>query len=236
MIRWLPTLLATCALGCAADLPASGSGSPDAASPAQDGAAGNGTDAGALVAGLVLDVRGLPDLPTILGGEFSIELESAIIDLENIRLIGDSAPGDARTTRSEMRLEWPQEGDESEYSVRTEFNQAPPGVYSLVLAQVTSYRFQGELQVGDDTFDFEIDDELSSPLSVSLDLDGLVLEANSVEQVVVEVDVTASVLAPDWNQAENDGGELEFDKDDDQIDDIRAAVLAGFRLGASGLE
>ena len=57
---------------------------------------GSGPDAPIGSAGLVLEFRGVPTLPASLGGDFDAELEEVRLDLENVRAVGDAAPGDER--------------------------------------------------------------------------------------------------------------------------------------------
>jgi hypothetical protein len=208
---------------------------PDGGSDPGDDGGESGIDAAAGSAGLVLEFRGVPALNADLGGTWDAQLEEVLLDLEDVRAVGDAAPGDERTSRAELRLEWWGEsdddggGDPRNEPVVVTFDQAPPGLYSNVFAELKDYRLQGTVVVPEiGERDFEIDDQPSSGLAISIPLGGVTLEAGETRRVVIEVSCAAAVVDTPWDQVEEDEGDLVVEADDEEIDAIRAAMQVGF--------
>jgi hypothetical protein len=204
--------------------------------PGEDGG-GPGPDAPEGAAGLVLEFHGVPTLTADLDGEFRAQLEQVRIDLENVRAVGDAAPGDERTTREELRLEWrgaddddPDEND----PVVVSFNEAPPGLYSNVYAELISYRLQGTVEVADNERDFEIVDQPGSPLAISIPLGGVTLEAGETRHLFIEVSCAAAVVDTPWDQVSEEDGELLVDHESPQIDGVRDDMEAAFSFEGGG--
>ena len=236
-----------------------GVGADAAPGPGGDGGP-DGGDGGLPGAGLVLDIEGGPGLPATLGGTYSPVATRARLELENVRVIGDAAPGDERTTEAFVLLAWPDAGDDGEDAedepqaggaeddggggegdaegdeaeVRIVFASAPPGIYSRVLCQVTRYELSGTVQLGETTAPFAIVDQPATPLSVSIDLGGVLLEANTSSRIQIEVDVDEAILAPAWDQIDPDGeGVLRIGAGSPEIDAVRAALLDEFEVDDS---
>ena len=95
----------------------------------------------------MLEFRGVPALERRWAVPHA-RLEEVRLDLENVRAVGDAAPGDSRTSRVDsLRLEW-WGGDDDGRRPQNEpvvvtFDQAPPGLYSNVVAELSAYRMQG---------------------------------------------------------------------------------------------
>jgi len=205
-------------------------GGPD---PGEDGG-GSTPDAAVGSSGLVLELRGVPALSAELGGDFSPVLKEVRIDLENVRAVGDAAPGDERTSRDELRLEWKGESDDDggeeadNAPVVVTFDQAPPGLYSNVFAEVKSYRLRGEVEPAEDTErDFEIDDQPSS-LAISIPLGGVTLEVGETRRVIIEVSCADAVLDVPWDQVAEEEGSLVVDSESAFIGAVHDAMQAAF--------
>src|SRR5688572_25830696 len=124
-------LVALLAAACSVESASRPDGGPV---PGDDGG-GPGPDAPVGSAGLVIEFRGVPALPASLGGDFDPELQDVRLDLEDVRAVGDAAPGDERTSRDQLRLEWRAGDSEGEGDgddgggndpVVVTFDQAPP--------------------------------------------------------------------------------------------------------------
>jgi len=208
----------------------SGSRADAGSDPGQDGG-GSGPDAPPGSAGLVLEFRGLPALDADLDGEFSLVLEDVRLDLENVRAVGDAAPGDSRTTRDQLRLEWwgSDDGDDpNNQPVIVTFDQAPPGLYSNVFAELEHYEMQGTAEVVEDNErDFEIQDTPSS-LAISIPLGGVMLEAGETRRVVIEVNCGAAVLGVPWDEVDEEDGDLVVDSGSPQVGAVRDAMADAF--------
>lgn len=206
-------------------------GGPD---PGEDGG-GSNPDAAVGSAGLVLELRGVPALNAELGGDFSPVLKEVRIVLENVRAVGDAAPGDERTSRDELQLEWKGEGDDDggeepdNEPVIVTFDQAPPGLYSNVFAEVKSFRLRGEVEpVAETERDFEITDEPSTELAISIPLGGVVLEAGESRRVVIDVSCGAAVLDVPWDQVVEQDGKLVVGAGSPYIGAVHDAMRAAF--------
>lgn len=210
----------------------SGSRTDAGSDPGQDGG-GSGPDAPPGSAGLVLEFRGLPALDADLDGEFSLVLEDVRLDLENVRAVGDAAPGDSRTTRDELRLEWWGAGgddgeDPNNEPVIVTFDQAPPGLYSNVFAELERYEMQGTVEVEEDNErDFEIQDTPSS-LAISIPLGGVTLEAGETRRVVIEVACGAAVLGVPWDELTPEDGDYVVDSGSQHIGAVQDAMADAF--------
>lgn len=213
---------------------------PDSGPDPGDDGGGPGPDAPVGASGLVLEFRGVPPLTAILGGDFEAELDRVRIDLESVRAIGDAAPGDERTTRDELRLEWRGGEDDGEGAendpVLVSFNEAPPGLYSHILAQVTHYRLEGQVELElDGEHDFDIDDTPDSPLALTIQLGGVTLEAGETRQITIDVSCGAAVLDTPWDEVTPDGeGDLNVNDDSPQIGPIRTSMDTAFVYQSDG--
>ena len=218
-------LIALLAPACAVE---SGSRADAGSEPGEDGG-GPGPDAPPGAAGLVLEFRGIPPLPAELGGEFNPELEEVRIDLEDVRAVGDAAPGDSRTSRDELLLEWGGDDDDGENDVvRVTFDQAPPGLYSNVFAEVKHYWLEGVVET-DVEHDFRVDDEPESALAISIPLGGVTLEAGETRVITIDVSCGPAIETMPWDEVTPDGeGDLNLNKDSVEIGQIRVGMQAAF--------
>jgi hypothetical protein len=182
-------------------------------------------DAAAAASGLGFEFHSDPELPgEIEGSGTKALLVSTTIDLVSVRAIGDSAPGDERTTRDELELEW-----EKTSTLALWFADAPPGIYSSLLASVTAFTLVGTVEVRGDVYPFLIEDEPPSPLSVSVALMGVRLDAGADELVTIDVDLDDVVKEVDWPSLEpGPGGVLLVDDDYDEIDKVRTEMADAF--------
>jgi hypothetical protein len=231
-------LVALLAAACSTETATRPDGGSD---PGQDGG-GPGPDAPVGSAGLVLEFRGIPALPAALGGVFDPELDQVRLELEDVRAVGDAAPGDERTSRDELRLEWRGGDGEGEGEgeggddggndpVVVTFDQAPPGLYSSVFAELVAYQLEGSVTVegdGGGDRDFEIEDSPSTGIAISIPLGGVTLEAGETRRVTIEVSCAAAVLDTPWDQVEEDDGELVVDGGSPEIDAVRGAMAGAF--------
>jgi hypothetical protein len=222
----LALLVAACSVS-------SGSRADSGPDPGEDGG-GPGPDAAGGSAGLVLEFHGIPALTAALDGDFMAELEEVRIDLEDVRAVGDAAPGDARTTRDQLRLDWYGASDDdggeaaNNEPVLVTFNEAPPGLYSNVYAEVVDYRLQGHVEVETNERDFDIDDSLSSPLAISIPLGGVVLEAGETRHVSIDVSCGDVVVETRWDEVGEEDGKLVIDSGSPQIAAVRETMQAAF--------
>jgi hypothetical protein len=187
------------------------SGGPDA------GADGGG-------GGLVLDWAVQPGVPGNL--EDTVTLDTIELHLRDLRVTGDAAPGDDRTTVPSVDLGW----SDGNTPGSTLFAAAPPGLYSHVAFSLEQdlgegYRLNGTVQVGSTTYPFEIEDErpvaVSLPMSVTLDAGGTATET-------VRASFHDVVTGVDWTQVSLDDGTLRIEGGA-QLDGVRVRMQEAFQ-------
>jgi hypothetical protein len=246
---------------------APGSGcDPSSTHPNADGGTGPGPDGGggggdasdasdaAGQSGLALTFGSVPILPGSIPGDFPAELREARIELEDLRAVGDAAVGDERTTEPFLLLRWGEEDDDDEEEgedelgpgedddddegdIRVFFENAPPGMYSHILADAVTYRMSGSVTVDGKTFPFRIDDTPPTALSISVALGEFELEASSTGTISVKAALSAAIAEPRWDEIEpSGGGELRIDGSSDQIGTVREKLGDGFQFDPDGSE
>ncbi|MBA3498904.1 MAG: hypothetical protein M4D80_27450 [Myxococcota bacterium] len=159
--------------------------------------------ADASTGGLVIEVvakGGVPQMP-----EPTIEITRVTIGVKNLRAIGDAAPGDLRTTRTDAE---PNNIDLDFYDsfvpVPQLFRDAPPGVYSSVELRVADSRLAsaaidvlGRASRGGNLVPFEVKCALSEvPITIAVNT---VLMPRMLATTTIEVDVAWLVKDIDWD-------------------------------------
>ncbi len=229
-------LVAVLAAACSVS---SGSRADSGPDPGEDGG-GPGPDAPPGASGLVLEFRGVPALNASLDGDFDAKLQEVRLDLENVRAVGDAAPGDERTTREELRLEWwggDDDGGEDPANnepVVVTFDQAPPGLYSNVFAELTDYRLRGKVEVESNERDFEINDDPSPSLAISIPLGGVTLEPGETRRISIDVSCGAAVLVVPWDEATEEDGDLVVKTSSPQVGTVRDEMIGAFVYKSDG--
>jgi hypothetical protein len=166
--------------------------------------------------------------PTLEGGytrdgvEFTIE--SAEIELADVRLIGDSATGDERTSHSQVFLFW-----EDATPVYVPYEQAPPGMYSRVRATATNLQIEGSVAIGDEeSFSLSIETE---GISVPLEFDMIYeLEAGSPLSLEVEVDLQRMTEEISFSDLEISEGEATIEGDSEELDHVLEKLTESFEI------
>ena len=186
-----------------------------------------GPDAAPGAAGLTFVWIADPDPPAQLDGD--VTLTEVRLDLRDLRAIGDSAPGDERTSRDQLDLRW----EDRDEPVPLVFEHAPPGLYSSLQfdiggdGQGNAFLIRGTVVRDGMTLPFEISDQSALPVSVPLAFE---LQAGETRTIDVSLAIGAAVGDIDWSMVELDEGELELDEGP-QLDEFRAALADGFAAG-----
>ena len=181
-----------------------------------------GTDA-ATGSGLVVAWSTQPATWPIDLGE-GLTLERATFAVDRLRMVGDAAPGDPRTTASAFELLW----DDVSRPPELSFPNAPGGVYSqlslLVDGHVAgpSIELRGHARVGGTDYEYRITDD--SPVSATLAIDKT-HRPPAATGVVLRIDFEATLRAIDFSMVGNSGDRLELDNADPQIATFRAKLL-----------
>ncbi len=159
-----------------------------------------------------------------VGGDFDAAIEAARFALEDVRAIGDAAPGDDRTSTPEFVLDWDREDD----GESLHFPQAPPGMYSQLLGEVVSYQLVGTVTVEDMEKPFLIV-ETTTSIEFALGLDELQLEPRMGVEIPVEVELDEIVREIRWSDVPEDGeGVLRVDETAPEIDSVRESIAESF--------
>jgi hypothetical protein len=174
--------------------------------------------------GLLVVFRASPAPPAVIGGEFACELEDVRLDLEDLRIVGDAAPGDDRTRVDRLELEWPTNDPED---LEVWFEDAPPGNYSNAFATLTRYDFDGSVTIDGDNVEFELARE-STAITLSIPLGGVVLEPGTIATIVIEVSVAPLLIEFPWDEADDDGGEIQPEDDDPILEPVSDALATAF--------
>jgi hypothetical protein len=204
--------LAGLLIGCAPPAPSIGgsdAGSGDGGELPHDGDAGDD-------GGLQLRFMAQPRPPARLGGVYEIVLDSARLRLEDLRLIGDASTGQVGT---EIALDWPIAGEEP----IVHFDDAPPGIYSNVLATITNFDLRGTLTLDDDTVDFRIADD-TRPITVTIPLQDVEVGGPTIRTIDLAVLLDSVVLGIDWAEADESSDEIRIDDESPEIAQVRSAL------------
>lgn len=206
-----------------------GPGDPDARVGDSDAPPGQPDANVTPTSGLSFTFRSYPvALPTDPDGGNKIVIEDARMWLRNVRAVGDAAPGDERTTIESVILGY-NPGEPGGGTLQLDFPRAPAGVYSLLIAEVTRYELEGSVEVGGDDFDYSIDVELSPGQTVNIDLKGQVL-GSELLTVPIKSDLRKLPREIDWNNADQEDGEIEVESSDPGVSDMNGKLSEVHKL------
>jgi hypothetical protein len=188
------------------------------------GLADGGIDGGPDAVGLHLRLHASPDAGAAVGGPFAATLGEGELGLEDVRAIGDAAPGDDDRTRADRYdLRWPDDDPTREIG----FEAAPAGTYSTILATIVRYRIAGTAVVDGMTRALEIADD-DAALTISIALSDVVLlpgDRATIDLVAEVGDVVADVA---WDDVALEADTLALGPDDPQAAAVAAALAASF--------
>jgi len=191
----------------------------DASMPASDAPVGGG-----LVVAWTLTPVALPD--TVGRG---VTRERAPFGCHPLRVVGDAAPGDPRTTSGELTLAWAASGIPRDL----EFRDAPGGLYSQVSLLVDghvagpSIELHGTLLVGAETRPFRITDD--SPFSITLDMDAILTPPRSA-RLTLDFDFAHTLEALDVASFDASTGTYVLATGDPGMPAFRAALASSIHV------
>ena len=187
-------------------------GSPAVAPPA-DGAGAGTADAG--VTGLAIPWSVAPVVPGVVTSDVSIT--SMIFRVESLRVVGDAGTS---ISLGDLQLQW----GTGEAPPPAVFQDAPSGLYSKIVFHADgdlsdySWEIDGTVQLDDGSHPFAIHDR--EDLTVDIDTSGM-LEPGGSLMLGVLFDIDQPFDGLDFKSLDSDGGTLELDTLDDQMDDFR---------------
>jgi hypothetical protein len=159
-------------------------------------------------------------------------IERVVLGVTMLRAIGDAAPGDVRTTRTDDKLsafEW----KDGQNPVPHLFPEAPPGMYSKVELRIAdsihadaAVDISGRVPRGGNVVPFQIK-TLVAAVPISIDVN-VVLPPRGTETVTIEVDVADLIEDIDWGTVPLTGdgrlfigdGDPQMSKMTTKIDDV----------------
>jgi hypothetical protein len=178
--------------------------------------------------GLIFDFAAAPPLAQPFG---AVTVDEMRVWLRDVRAIGDSAPGDSRTSLAYADLDYRPDRDPT----AIQFPLAPPGRYSSLdarLGQVSGggnngYELRGHVVVGGKTYELHVSDQdATDPISVALG--GLPVEGTTVVGVRLDLSFLGRL---DWSQAVHGGNDkIELDSSSPFTAQVRAGVIAAWTL------
>lgn len=153
---------------------------------------------------LVLDWQADPAIPG--GDDDNLQVATASIGVQNLRVIGDASSG-SDTSLASLALAWQGSGDPAP----TTFAHAPPALYSRVELDIRgadSLDVTGTVRINGDATPFHVhlDPDASASVETSLDL-----AARTTGTIHVHVDATQMLDGVDFGHAPNVGGTLDID-------------------------
>lgn len=147
------------------------------------------------------------------------ELEFTIVDL---RLIGDAASGDDRTSKDVVRLSWEEDGPE-----QVGYGNAPAGMYSRVRGTVVEFSIDGEVEIeGGESVEYEAEsDGVALPIDFALEFN---LEAGGAETVSIEVDLQKIAEEIPFKELTIEDGSIEIEDDSEAMEKIEEKISESF--------
>src|SRR5262249_20981845 len=221
MLRAIAVGLVAAALGCSSSAPGDVDGGvADGPSGIDSGAGDIDGPAGV---GLEIDFVAAPPLPNVASG---VSVDECRVWLRDLRVIGDAAPGDSRTSLAQLELDF----EPGRNPPGVLFPQAPPGHYSQLAARLgrsdgsNSFQIRATVTGGGQTYELEIRDDTPADISVALSV--------RVENQAVAVPsaLALSLLGSiAWSTApHDDNNRIELDGTSPITATVRAALVAGF--------
>jgi hypothetical protein len=187
-----------------------------------------GDDATMEGSGLVLAFTSEPNVGGSVDGDYDAVLGEVEIRLEDVRVIGDAALGDERTSVGALELEW-----ESKDTIYVRFPQAPPGMYSQLLGDVVSYEISGTIEIDGESKSFTIGEEEAN-FGFSEGLSNVNLEPSAALELPVRVDIAKVIREINWRDVgEGEEGKLRIGEGSSEIDSVRGKLKEMFEVQAS---
>lgn len=198
--------------------------------------AGGDVDVPIGTSGLTVTWDVTPEVPGNVDPD--LRVDEVHFTASSLRLIGDSAaPGDSRTTRAPIELRWRSEMGNDERPADIELNAAPSGLYSRLEIGTGGAQerliIDGEVRLGGQWRDFEIDDERSHAIAKNI---VLALAPGQHKTVPVTIDLATILAAVPFDDLPVRDGTIEYPEDDPRLDALWAAVDASLTLPTSFAE
>jgi len=185
--------------------------------------AGDGGDADVGGPSLLFYFETEPDVPgQVDEGSYPIAVTEVRVKLEDVRSFGDAAPGDERTTVDKVDLRF----EDRTRPNLVYFPEAPPSRYSHLAALIESYTFKGTVVLDQDPIPFTISEVPPTPLSVTVELEGVEVTSAIVEVLIeIEIELLKEV---NWETFDPGTTAIEINGSSPLIDEIRNRLREAF--------
>lgn len=156
-----------------------------------------------------------------------IVVSSALFRVAQLRVIGDAGPGDTRTSRDHLELEWKAGASPA----ALEFSDAPSGLYSKISVQADgetvadSYDISGTVVLNGTSYNFIVHDP--EPLEISIGT-AVALDPGQRVAIAIGLELDTAFGGLDFSKLASNGGQLELTADDHQMPRFRAKLKASF--------
>jgi len=168
----------------------------------------------------------------------NVEISYVLISVKTLRAIGDAAPGDVRTTRTDPDLDpmvWQASPTGPLVPVPHLFPQAPPGVYSTIELRIddsslsaAAFDITGRVTRGGNLVPFEIQSRMTE-LSVEIAV-MTVLPPRELATASISVDVAELIEDVDWDSVPLTGeGRLFIGDGDPNMADVISELATAFK-------
>jgi hypothetical protein len=167
-------------------------------------------------------------LPVTWDRDETLTVSGVSLELRDIRLIGDAAPGDSRTSRDQLKLSWPA----SAVPV-VSFGNAPPGLYSRLRATVREFDVDAQVQrdQDDSPWQLELDTE-GNPVQLDIALGDVILPVGGLVTLEVDFELDKVLKDIDFGSIEVEDGEGELDPGDAGFDVVIEKLREAFSIRA----
>jgi hypothetical protein len=163
----------------------------------------------------------------------AVTLDSAYFNFDNLSVIGDSGPGDNRTSAHGLNIHF----EQGWMPYPEDFPDAPSGVYSKLSFEIdghvvnASYRLKGKVNINGTLMPYQIEDR--APLSLSLDC-GLTLQPGGNETITLLIKFQDALSSVDFASLPMDDGALTLEDTNSKIVDFRNQFSQAFSIQTSG--
>lgn len=183
--------------------------------------------------GLVIELVAKGGVPQTTAD--NVDINYVLFGTKTLRLIGDAAPGDLRTTRTDVQFEWRVEPNGPVVPVPQLFGMAPPGMYSTLDLRVgdtektaAALLVRGRVSRGGNFVPFEIQSVAADvPVGVSV---SMALPPRTLATLTIELDVAKLVDDVDWDAVPLTGeGNLFIGDGTPQMSAVTSEIAGAFR-------
>jgi hypothetical protein len=161
-----------------------------------------------------------------------LTVETLVVNMRDVRALGDAAPGDERTTQDAFQLLLATDGGDLD---EIRFDEAPPGRYSAFefvvdspIDEEAAWQMDGTVELPDGPEEFLVEDIVSRP--ISLPLTGVEVAPGTTVRVTVQVDVVSIVEGVDWESAPVEDDARIVDEDYAGIGAVRNQFALAFSV------